>query len=423
MTLRRKHLRYLFMLAGIVLFIFLNAQAIDGDFNVFYQASRLFTQGFNPYSLAGHPENHNIGGFTYPPVALFVVWMPSLLPYGFALIAWTLLCLLMFTVSLYLWMDLLLDGKPDLAEYALALVASVTAPVAWSFWLHQLTMPVLFAVTLATWFWVRKRNAFASGLAAGLLLLKPHLTLLTLALFALRMPERRRFWMGFLIAAILPWLPFLTNAKRFHDLRDLKTSLIHHSTHLFSRDDQSIPAHLYRALFLTPQEQTFLKSENVHRSANFMSELPFVRRMNAFKSKAFAGALMLWTLWIFLRKRVNWPIDVAVSLAVTLLVTSYSHLYDGLMLMPVLLATTIALAEHYELALVSCILFFSNLLLTFAVPFDPTPATDIYWERTGYITIAYLVAALAAWAWIHRPLAKTAFQTHSFNIDIKEVQP
>jgi len=420
MIIRREHFRYLLMLAGVVLYLFLNAQAIDGDFNLFYQSSRLFAHGLNPYGLAGHPENPNIGGFTYPPIALFVVWLPSLLPLGFALIAWTLLCLLMLTASLYLWMDLFLGETPDLPEYALALVLTATAPTAWSFWLHQLTMPVLFAATLATWLWVRRRHAFGSGLAAGLMLLKPHLTLLALALFALRIPERKKFLLGFLIVALLPWVPFLTSAKRLGYLRDLKTSVMHHTNHLYSRDDQSIPAQFYKAVVLTPDEHAFLKRDNVRYAANFMSELPFVRRMNAFKSKAFAAVFAVWTLWILLKKRIHWPTDVALALAVTLLFTSYSHLYDGLMLMPLVLLVGIELAGLYGLALISCIAFFLNLALTFAIPFNPTMNTDIYWERTSYTALGYAVVLAALWAWSRRPLVKTAFETHP--LQTKEVQ-
>jgi hypothetical protein len=396
--MKRFEPRYLFMLAAMVFFFFLNAQAIDGDFPIFYQSSRLFLLGLDPYGVAGHPEN-NIGGFTYPPLAIFVTLIPALVPLGFALLLWTFLSVLMLAITLYLWMDLLLDGPPEFPDFALSFVMIGIAPVIWSFWLHQLTMPVLLATTVATWLIVRKKNSFGSGLVSGLMLLKPHLTLLALALLTFRAPNKGKFFSGFLIMALLPWLSFLNGHHARTQFHEFEASVLLHNKNLYSRDEQGIPAALYKNLFLSSEEKRFLKKANVRRSANFMSALPFVEKLNHFKTLAFAGVFLAWTVWMILKTKIQWPLDMALALAIAVLFSSYSHLYDGMMLIPIVLIIGVGAARDVGLSLVACVAFFINFVFTFTIPFNLNLNTDIFWERTSHISLIYAMLLVGLWMW------------------------
>ena len=121
--------------------IFWTSNRVDGDFPVFYHASRTLLERQNPYNLLLYVENPN-KGFTYPPIALLLTLIPSLLPLGFALILWTILSQLLWVVAVSS------VDRNDLGEKTFHRGTGQRAraqhdrSMSLVFWLHQLTMPV-----------------------------------------------------------------------------------------------------------------------------------------------------------------------------------------------------------------------------------------------------------------------------------------
>jgi len=410
---------HLFIFAAISLYLFIHASFDDGDYTLFYQATHLFQQRFNPYSLAAFPHSY---GFAYPPIALLIMWIPSLIPWGFSLIFWSLCCYFMLTWSVYAWFDLLTGSTPDFEEFVWCFLLACIAPVFWSFWLHQLTMPVFFFATLSLWLIKRKNAVFLAGMAGGLLLLKPHLSLPFLALLMMRTPRKGGFLAGFLLITVLSIAPFLSGYRPFTDLRDWKNAIERHSMLLHNRDDQAIPIKIYQALRFSAQDKLLLIKYNVRDNPNFMGNLPLIRKENNFKKYSFAMLLGAWIAWLFgMRKKLDANV-CALALTIGVLISSYSHFYDGILLIPLMLWAGFRLAHSWGLANVAAAAMFASFFLTLAIPFNANPNTPIYWERTAYASCLYLFIAMAAGGYetICRFVSRMIFVTSEKIISNKE---
>ena len=79
-------------------------------------------------------------GFSYPPAAIFLTLLPSLLPFGFALLTWDFLCLILFSVVTYLWIVMILQRDPSFPEFVRVFLGALIAPVLWAFPYHHLIL-------------------------------------------------------------------------------------------------------------------------------------------------------------------------------------------------------------------------------------------------------------------------------------------
>lgn len=388
--MKRWPLLYIFIFSLMTYYIFLHANILDGDYSIFYQATHLFQHRFNPYSLIGQPNNP-VYGFTYLPTAFIIMFIPTLIPFGFSLLFWTFCCYLMLAGTAYMWFELTTGESPNFEEFVWSFILASIAPTMWSFWLHQLTMPVIFFSTCAIWLMVRRQKDFLSGLMSGLLLIKPHLALPLLAWLALRAQKRWvSFVSGFALMALISFSPFFLGYRPATDLRDLKNALTRHATTLYSRDEQGIEAIIYKSLFFTENDRAFIKKVNVQNKANLMLNLPRVRNENRFKKMTF---LILWSAWVgyLILKRNDLNIfQAALACALGVLISPYSHLYDGVMLIPLLFIATVRAAFNYGFAEVACVMFFVDFALTLMLPFNLTIDTAIFWDRISYASFIYL---------------------------------
>jgi hypothetical protein len=151
-------------------------QWLGRDFSIFWLGGGLAMHGGDPYSVAAYFNWIRGAGITaaeyyvYPPPSLLITGPLSLLPYPVALAAWTVIG----AVLLYLAAK---SVVPFDARWIL-----VGTPA--FFFSGQFGL-----VASALWLWSFRPNQARSGVAAGLLTVKPHLgILLALAMIVKRRP-------------------------------------------------------------------------------------------------------------------------------------------------------------------------------------------------------------------------------------------
>ncbi|MBB3764679.1 glycosyltransferase family 87 protein [Sphingomicrobium lutaoense] len=175
----------------------INGQAIWGrDFANVWSAGRILFEGNLPIlydipayqawqaeHLAAEMDQHN---YSYPPTSLLYVWLPALLPYTAALIFWLVASAAAFFLA----------ARPWLREAGLSSWIALLLPTsALCLWAGHYGL-FFGALWLIAWREVDRRPAL-SGVATGLMIIKPHLALLMPLLFALR-----RQWRAFGFAAL-----------------------------------------------------------------------------------------------------------------------------------------------------------------------------------------------------------------------------
>ena len=334
-------------------------------------------------------------GLPTPPGAIFLTLIPSLLPYGFACLAWSVICLVMLMVTVYWWAGLLLKDEPTLPQLASFTIIAAIAPVIWSFWCHQLTIPTLFFATLAIQQWAG-RNSLKSGLAAGLMLIKPHLTLFLAIWLLLRAPRKLLFLAGLLITLGLPFLPFYTGYRPASDLKDLARSIKLHSVQLFCQDDQNLVANAYWSS-LTPKVRHEWLSYNHTGRINFTVPIDVIRPLNQIKMTVLTLALCVWTVYL-LRAKESSPTVAAVGLGLGVLAGPYSHLYDGVVVMPLIMAGVYRCGGIERLYDWACLMFFANAALA-SLPLMDFTSNVIPWFRVRPIAMVYFFAGAAMLLW------------------------
>lgn len=161
--------------ALFVLVEYSNGKLWTNDFRVYYEATRDFFAGNNPYV-----SNYGLdtGYFKYPPFTLYLFWLPSLFSFGIA----QLLHLAVLVISLLLSIPLLkkmsADFFPDLASKKQTWIlylsfAAVATHVVREFHMGNVNL-ILLVLAVSGLFFLKKQQEIWTVFAWGLMvILKP----------------------------------------------------------------------------------------------------------------------------------------------------------------------------------------------------------------------------------------------------------
>jgi len=392
------YLLALLILAVLFVFILKLSSYGEGDFFLFYQAGGLLLRGHNPYSLAAHVENV---GFPYPPAALYPTLLFSLIPYGFAIPAWDLFCLFLMAGILYAWIVLIWRRQPSFPEFVALAAGAFIAPCLWAFFSHHLIVPVLALATAAVWSAHHKKWG-AAGFWTGMMLIKPHLTSLLALLLLKESPRKGTFLAGAAAALFLSAAPFLVGYRPLADFRQAWSSLKFHSTRVYAQDDQDVVSNLYR-LLAGRKALAQLESANSRHLAIFPVDKSQVLLLNELKEGACVLALAGWLFLLSSRHETPLVHGAALALALGVLTSRYSHVHDGTLLVPWVLAALWRLSGKANLIRIGSALLVLNFALALWLPFAGE-FDHVHWMRLGTYSLIYFALGILAFPPIVPPL-------------------
>ena len=420
-----------------------------GDFESFYIAGTQFLKRLNPYSPELYQTYRSFGMSSLPP-AIVLTCLPCLLPLYAAVPAWDIFCLLLWAASLYLWAELLWDSPVDFPSFARLCAVGLIAPLCWAFTTHQVTVPVFFIATFACWATRRQVHVGWAGVAAGLMLMKPHLTLLLAAALFLKSNRKLLFITGMAAGLVLPYIPFMNMVRPVSDLRAWALTIKRQQTEVYYMDEQGLGSRL--ASFFPIVTHAEAKTSKGPGILIPKSRGRFLIRL---KTAFWIAGACIWGLWWRKTRNISaltlasvpsatpspactreratpsegqrpatrlaGPPDVwrgavgegtgeigdlavyAVALAWGLLISPYSHFYDGVLLTPLILLTFSSAGRSRELTDLFPLFFgFNFTMVSLAVL---ARRYDFYlWPLMGWTSIAYCAFAASIYAWANRPI-------------------
>jgi len=343
------------LLASIVVFLIAAGFRHEGDFESFYIAGAQFLKRLNPYSPELYQTYRSFGMSSLPP-AIVLTCLPCLLPLQAAIPVWDIFCLMLWTASIYLWAELLWGLPIDWPIFSRLCAVSLIAPLCWAFATHQVIVPVFFFASLACWSTRRDYSGWA-GLATGCMLMKPHLTLLLAAALLMKNNRKLLFISGVTAGLLLPYIPFMNTVRPFSDLRAWARTIERQQSEVYYLDEQGMAGRM--ASFFPVVARGESKSSNGPGVLIPKSRGRFLARI---KTAFWALGCGLWAFWwgllpSYRRKPVpritstDWtPTFVGVTstsddlvlyagaLAWGLLISPYSHFYDGVILTPLIIS-------------------------------------------------------------------------------------
>ena len=287
-----------------------------------------------------------------------------------------------YLATIYLWLELLKKDHSWSGFVKIIFMATIM-PVFWVFWCHHMAIPVFFFTTWTLWLLVFRQKPFWTGVTAGLMLLKPHLTA-PLALFVFSKTGHKRFFtVGLLSALAIPSLPFFIGFRPPSDLR----AGLHHiqqlESHYYFLDSQHVLASLERRI-----EKKYLAPSSRLQCRIYHAEgYPF---FEAFKKGLYG--LVIAGLFISGLKinKENWAQWASIVLACSVLLSIYSHFIDGIFMVPLTLVALKPVLE--QKGAVAFIAFFAlanfGLAYTF---FYLTQAAGQFvpWVWMSWVSLAY----------------------------------
>jgi hypothetical protein len=378
-----------FILLSLVIIILISMALCSPpmDFLQFYDANKLFFHRQNPYEL---PPKF-LTGFPYPPWAFLITSFFSIFDVGTACLLWSLLSLLLYMASIYLLTVIIFEKEGGFVLFPKIALAAALAPCLWSFIDHHLMMVLLFFITLTLWLFKHRRDSFWIGATSSFLLLKPHLTLITLILFFFQAPNRKRFLAGLLLFFTIQFVPFISGYRPVTDLKDMFRNTQNWATKTYVVDEQSLAAELMR--FKTkPAPSLYL---NLVRP-DIMPPFNKIKLIIYLSAIIVALALFAW--------KQRFPILPATSLTLLagLFFSPYSHWYDGVLLIPLALLTIFELSKGTDPIRICVLFFFINLGLCYLLP---GTGDCIHWDRVGECSIIYSAIFAGMWFY-HRCLSR-----------------
>jgi hypothetical protein len=372
-------IRPLLILTGIVVILVKLSTFTDGDFYLFYRAGELLLHRQNPYQAAAY-AGYSWHIYPHFPGTMLLMLLPSLLPLGFACALWPSILIVAWAGSVYCWINCLRGEKPDFALVIYGLLISLLPALIWCIMGHQLTILLLFFASLAVTY-EQKGLSGRSGFFSGLLLMKPHLFLFFITGLFFRSFRKKIFLTGLLISFFLTFLPFLTGYRPCSDLKNWVSGLRYHADNLYCTDGQGIVPRLYSLTW--PRTAKNNLAQRNRPTIEFPVSL--IKPMENTVVAVFVLAFFCWL--IFLKySRLSLPWLAATALALGPLLSVYSHYYDGVLLIPWILATMFS--GEWGLRGVLTI-FFINLFLFYFLPFDLS-FDKIHWTRTAFASTLYV---------------------------------
>jgi len=388
---------------------------LPGDFEIFVRACTLFLHRQNPYDLTTYQGTPFFLGFTYPPTALFLTLWACCLSTPAAYWAWTVASLLAFSVLVYMWGDLIWQRPMTLPFYTTLFILSLIPPVIWNIAFHQLTLVTLLLATAGLWFMVKKEFSFIPGIFAGLMLVKPHLTILCAAILFIRSPSMKLFACGFLVGLLLPIAPFLVGYRPSSDLADFARILSNHGSRLYMRDDQNIISNFYRNIFLPFRDSGSMLKDSFSKPCSVLVSKEKIRPL--IELKVIFYILTAAGYFKFAQKHEkSLPFLTAIALAIGVLGGPYSHLYDAVLLIPLLLYAMASVFDVKHLNSLACYSLILNSFLSIWIPLG-FQIERLYWVRTGGTAMFYWLLCLLLFA------QNTTTQNDSIDKSLKEVTP
>jgi len=324
-------LRALLLLTSIIVLLISIGFRYTGDFESFYIAGTQFLKGLNPYNPELYHTYRSFGMSSLPP-AIVLTCLPCLLPLHAAIPVWDIFCLLLWTASIYLWAELLWSRPIEMPMFARLCAVCLLAPLCWAFQTHQVTVAVFFFASLACWAAKRVRPGWA-GIAVGLMLMKPHLTFLLAAALFLKTNRKSLFIIGVAAGLLLPYIPFMNTVRPVSDLRTWARTLSHQQTEVFYLDDQGLVSRM--ASFFPVVARRDAKASN---GPGILIPISRGRFLAHIKTAFWIFGCSLWGWWGWSKYRhLSGSALYAGALAWGLLISPYSHFYDGVLLTPLVL--------------------------------------------------------------------------------------
>jgi len=377
----------LLLICIVVLFMAIGFRRL-GDFESFYIAGGQFLKRLNPYDPQLYKTYGSFGMSSLPP-AIVLTCLPCLLPLYAAIPMWDIICLLLWSASLYLWAELLWGEAVDLPLFSRLCAASLMAPLCWAFGTHQVIVPVLFFATLACWS-MRRNNSGWAGFATGLMLMKPHLTILLAGVLLLKSKRRILFIATLAAGLILLYLPFMNTIRPISDLRAWRQTIQRQQSEVFYLDEQGIAGRFASIFPLVSHADAKASS-----GPGILIPQSKGRLLSRFKTVFWIIGCGLWALWGASRyKRMNDLSLYATALAWSLLISPYSHFYDGVMLIPLIIMCIPKTDRFQQLSKPLLVPFTFNLFVIILVVLA-NRYSFYMWPLMGWTSVAY--CAFAAW--------------------------
>jgi hypothetical protein len=344
----------------IVIFYFIATRIVnsmdyhhnDNDFFTFWLAGKLAGQGQSPYAatlwVAGYQQfQMDIipnPGFLYPlPMALLFTPL-GLLPFHTAYVIWVTLLQVLILASLMVLSHLEVNSKIKLIFIPLVVGVIFFRPTILTLTQGQVSGFFLFIIVGMAWLG-QKEKWFLSGLLLGMLVLKPNLGLIIIALLAVWLIYQKR-WMALLGISFSGI--FLLIAGLLFDPRWVSE---------------------YWQVGSNKLSQTFGGSPTVWG----LSALIFHNETAGTLVTGSLAALLclLVFLMLVLRSGVNKRPLVIIGLAVTvtLLVTPYTWTYDQILLLIPITGITFAMNQKFPRSIFSFTLFIFIDFLAFLLLF------------------------------------------------------
>jgi hypothetical protein len=375
-------LRARILLACLLVLLLVVGFQRPGDFESFYIAGGQLLKRLNPYTPELYKSYGSFGMSSLPP-AIVLTCLTCLLPLNAALAIWDILCLFLWTASLYLWADLFWGRPTRWSEYARLCTVGFLAPLCWAFATHQVIVPVFFFATLACWAAQRDHPA-AVGFASGLMLMKPHLTVL-LALFLLLRSQRKLLFVVCLTAgAAILYAPFMNTVRPISDLRSWRQTIQRQQSEVFYLDEQGLSGRL--ASFVPLVSKADAKASS---GPGILIPPSKGRVLSRLKMLFWVFGVGLWAWWIQARGSHVSEISLyALTLTWSLLISPYSHFYDGVMLTPLVFIGFVPRNDNVTF------LTICGFNLAFVVLAGLANRYHFYmWSMMGWDSVAYAIFA------------------------------
>lgn len=365
-----------------------------GDFASFYTAGSQILKRLSPYQ-ANLYKQYGAYGMSSLPLALELVCPACLLPLSMALPVWDIFCLILWTASLYLWSENTWGFALDFPKFARLCFACLIAPLALAFVTHQVIVAVLFFAACAFWA-TRRRYSGWAGFAAGLMLMKPHLTLLLAIAFYFKNNRKILFTSAMTVAVLLPYVPFMNTYRPISDLSAWSHTIRRQQTEVYFLDEQGVANGIATFFpFVTRAQANDSSTPGILIPKSKGQFITIVKTL-----AYFVGSAMWISWWWFSNKRWSDPFLYASALACGLLLSPYSHFYDGVMLTPLVLLVFYKLDPSAELTrLLPIFVTFNFAILTL---FCLTIRFSVYpWPFLGWISVIYCVFCLSIYTLLY----------------------
>jgi hypothetical protein len=359
-----------------------------GDFESFYIAGGQLLKRLNPYDPMLYKSYGSFGMSSLPP-AIVLTCLPCLLPLYTAIPIWDIFCLLLWSATLYLWAELLWGEAVDFPLFARLCAVSLMAPLCWAFGTHQVIVPVLFFATWACWSMRRDKSRWA-GFATGLMLMKPHLTILLAVVLFIKSKRKTLFLSALAAGLILPYVPFMNTVRPITDLRAWHQTIERQQSEVFYLDEQGMAGRV--ASFFPLVSHADAKASS---GPGILIPQSKGHLLSCFKTAFWIIGCGLWALWCKSNyKRLNDLSLYAWSLAWGLLISPYSHFYDGAILTPLIILSIPNTSQFRQKSDPLLVPFSFNFIVILLVVLA-NRYSFYMWPLMGWTSFAY--CTFAAW--------------------------